>query len=351
MFSNKIKKKLVDISDYAKDNDINVISLKYNNAEKIEFVASLKKGSVFSSWGAVFAPNGKIIDGVLPYEQILRINKSEIMGRSLSYVIRKNKKYNTNAFATMCVYGNCYGHWIHECLPKLFLLKDSHFFDEVETIVLGHECKSSFYKKTLDMLGCAAKKIVYVDDETNAVFDKLYFSSFPGIRMHCPAEWTYQKYHSLAEGICEKHKDMPRYKKIYISRNKAKVRHTLNENKLFEMLESLGYKLIYMEDYSLEEQIVLFHSAEKIISPNGSGLTNLVFCKPDRTSVLDIFPSIRLETLYMEISEVKKIKYYEYIEDNPNNLVFRTGSDKKNGECDIIVDLEKIKPVIEKMES
>ena len=58
--------------------------------------------------------------------------------------------------------------------------------------------------------------------------------------------------------------------KLFISRKDA--RRLINESEVSDFLQSKGYETIYLEDYSLFEQIALLSYAEKIIAIHGAGL-------------------------------------------------------------------------------
>ncbi len=65
--------------------------------------------------------------------------------------------------------------------------------------------------------------------------------------------------------------------KIYISRNKATKRKVSNEADLIPILDNYGFKVIYTEDYTFEEQIGLFYNCKYLISIHGAGLINMLF--------------------------------------------------------------------------
>ena len=67
--------------------------------------------------------------------------------------------------------------------------------------------------------------------------------------------------------------------RIYLSRAKQKSRKIINEIEFYGSLRDHGFRRIFLEDYSFENQIQLFNNAEYIIAPHGAGLTNIVFCK------------------------------------------------------------------------
>jgi capsular polysaccharide biosynthesis protein len=52
----------------------------------------------------------------------------------------------------------------------------------------------------------------------------------------------------------------------------------------------------------MADQILLFQSAEFVISPHGAGLSNLLFCEPG-TKVIELMPSFEMRPFFWLISE------------------------------------------------
>lgn len=118
--------------------------------------------------------------------------------------------------------------------------------------------------------------------------------------------------------------------------------------RVISYLEKPGYIMICLEDYAMEQQIIFLNSAKKIIQHNGSTASNIIFCDEKKTSMLNIMPSIRIEDRYINWDSIFGVRYFEYIESNESNFIFRKHS---KTEFDTVVDIEKIKPYTEKLGS
>ena len=92
------------------------------------------------------------------------------------------------------------------------------------------------------------------------------------------------------------HRPRKKLNRIYISRDKADKRRIVNETKLFEKLEQLGFKKYILEDMSMNDQVELFYDAEAVVSPHGAGLTNIIYA--DRINVFEIFPQQKIKPSY-----------------------------------------------------
>lgn len=80
--------------------------------------------------------------------------------------------------------------------------------------------------------------------------------------------------------------------KIYISRQNSKYRNIVNEDDLIKFLKGKGYRILDLNHFTIRNQIEMFAKAEVVISPTGSGLANIIFCKPG-TKVIEIAPEYK----------------------------------------------------------
>ena len=92
------------------------------------------------------------------------------------------------------------------------------------------------------------------------------------------------------------------------------IRTLMNEKVFVENLKKFNICCIYLEDYTFEEKIRLFNSAELIISTNSSALTCLLWCNLDVKVIELINKAVgcgRGEH-YKLICDTLGLKYYKY---------------------------------------
>ena len=65
--------------------------------------------------------------------------------------------------------------------------------------------------------------------------------------------------------------------KIYLSRQNSNYRNLINEGDLIDKLKSKNFMIIDTNNMSIFEQIKIFSSAQVIIGPTSSALTNIIF--------------------------------------------------------------------------
>ena len=102
-------------------------------------------------------------------------------------------------------------------------------------------------------------------------------------------------------------------KYIYVGRKEVTSEGRIldNENELLEQITSLGFKKIYPEDYSFEEQISIFYNARIVLGPSGSALLNCIFCK--KTShVIELCPDLDFRPGTWLISQIMTKNSYHF---------------------------------------
>lgn len=85
-------------------------------------------------------------------------------------------------------------------------------------------------------------------------------------------------------------------RKIYISRQKIKEtdknsangRYIVNEDEVWKLLESYGFEKIYMEDYTLDQQIKIASESNFIIGGHGSGIAHSLFMQ-EKSHIIEFF--------------------------------------------------------------
>lgn len=204
-----------------------------------------------------------------------------------------------------------YFHWMTEILARLaFLEKEGVDYDYVYV-----PQKSKFMRETLQMWGIPEEKIIAPTSEDFAIqADELILPSLVSNSNH---GWTqfvnyirpelveYVKNKLLSVAQKQQFVDMP--KRIFISRKDAPFRKIINEDEVFAQFEPYGFVRYELSKLSVVEQIMLFHQAEIIVSPQGTGLANSIFCTPD-TKIIELFQGL-CDCTFWYISQTFNLNY------------------------------------------
>ena len=224
----------------------------------------------------------------------------------------KNKSDKFKVFNDSCVIGsspgnNYFSNLIH-FRPRIF------FENEKQVKIAVHRSLSKKFISFVKYL-CSFKKIkitfAYLDDD----FYKFENSKIPQFLNILSSVKLLQ---SIRNIIPNKNKD---YDKIYIRREDANYRAILNEADLIEKLKKNGFYVINTSQYEILDQISFFLNAKVVLSPYGSGLANIVFCKPG-TKIFEIGPKNNheydqaLSKRYENLSKICNLEYHKFICDS-----------------------------------
>jgi glycosyltransferase involved in cell wall biosynthesis len=105
-----------------------------------------------------------------------------------------------------------------------------------------------------------------------------------------------------------------------------------NIQQVQNLLSRYSFETFDLEEMSLRDQILLFQSAEFVVSPHGAGLANLLFCEPG-TKVVELTPSGEMRPRFWLIAEKLELVYaLQYCRNVPGR--------------GITVDVEKLQALI-----
>ncbi len=80
-------------------------------------------------------------------------------------------------------------------------------------------------------------------------------------------------------------------KRIYISRNDARLRRVRNEEQVCSILEARGFQRVTLAGLPIARQVQLFRQADAVVAPHGAGLAHTAWCMPG-TKIIEFFPGI-----------------------------------------------------------
>ncbi|WP_194165664.1 DUF563 domain-containing protein [Oceanobacillus sp. CFH 90083] len=227
-----------------------------------------------------------------------------------------------------------YWHWLHDTLGRYHLLQLSGF--KIDKYVLP-PLTLPFQRETVEILGIPEDKILELTPGKHLKAEYLILPSIPFNAGTC-VQWTVKFLRDtfLKE---KRYTDLDCFERIYISREDAGWRKVANESKLMELLTKKGFKKMIPSALTVKEQIDIFSSAKVIISPNGAGLTNLMFCQSG-TKVIQLFTSTSDE--FFKMGQYIGLDY-RFLKCRNANPVSKEHEVLKN----LVVDVKKIARVLE----
>jgi capsular polysaccharide biosynthesis protein len=296
------------------------------------FVLEVKNGILIVGREEVYTADGKVI------KEITAQKNNPSKGHSKRKLKKPIALDGTILSLSLSGLEGNYYHYNVEYLARLYLFRITGLdFDWVD-----YACESRFQKQFLKFLQIPEEKVLPDTLKGKAITcEKLIVPSMinnweyyamPGGRLHHMKQYIPEWFVGVHEEFRKKTKKLIR---VYISRSKADRRRVLNECDVIELIVKYGFAVHHMEDLSVEEQIDLFNSAEKIIAPHGAGLVNIVFCLSP-CQVLEIYPENYLDSSFRILANVLNFDYHCMVGEKVN----LTPQDPQKEE--IRVNLEKL---------
>jgi hypothetical protein len=175
-----------------------------------------------------------------------------------------------------------YAHWLWDVLPRLHLLEKSGIsWDKLVVPQVTH-----YQRESLALLGIEQETII-ADPGLTVEADELVVPSLAGYPVGNYAAWAAQWLRDRFLPLTPPpFAGQPR--RLYVSREKSGRRRILNEDEFMAALAPLGFERVFLEDYSFIDGVRLLRDAGAVVTPHGSNVPNIVFCKKG-TPVIEIF--------------------------------------------------------------
>lgn len=224
---------------------------------------------------------------------------------------------------------NNYFHCLFQIAPKIWFLKENGYDLKNINLFFLEVSESKFQNEILEILEIDSNKIINLKKEKYIEVEQMLVTP----TFTRPEPWICLK----LRNIFLSDEKSNNHERIYISRNKAKVRRILQEKKLIALLYKFGFKVISTDGLKITEQAKIFNNSKIVIAAHGAGLANLVFCEPG-TEILELRAENHqdyLGTVYEHLSSICKLSHYTYVCQEVKNK-----RDHKPKFSDLIIDFE-----------
>ncbi|MCT7955216.1 glycosyltransferase family 61 protein [Laspinema palackyanum] len=282
-------------------------TLDYGTLSRPAYLASVEGGR-FCQGVAVITPDNYLLSDASIY---MRIDPNKPEKHPIFHQEIPSPTYLDKTVAVLSSAGaNTFFHWIVDVLPRYALLRRSpDWFEDIDYFIVN-DLAHAFQRDSLNLLNIPQEKIITAADYPHLQAKRLLVPSFVRHQTCNIGNWVFDflRQELVPQSILDSD-DSQKTRRLYISRNKASSRRLLNEEVIFDRLQPKGFEKVFLEDYSLSEQIELFATANCVVAPHGAGLTNLIFC-PKNTKVLEIYSPNYVSVSYWNISNQVGLDYY-----------------------------------------
>lgn len=308
-----------------------------------EFQHFIPESNLYFFKKVIVTKDGVIIKNFRIIKQFV-INFSEFKSYYLRYLLStflKNRKVKLNKGKNyLLLFDNYSGpegisHWISDTMTRIFALNEV-LKDFV--VILPAYSKYGVRAQSLKLFDFGPT--YYIESGTYLEVKNLYAPSFiaPTGNFNAGNALAFRSFVLEKLNIVK----LLANKRIYISRKKTLRRHIINETEVERLIVSYDFEIIYMEDYSFNEQISIINSAKYLVTIHGAALTFLHFMN-ENSKVLELrYEGDTHNNHFYAIASTLDIDYYYQI--CKGNFI----SDRANN-YDIKVDIELLKTNIDMM--
>ena len=196
--------------------------------------------------------------------------------------------------------GNYY-HWLVDTLPRLLVIKEE-LKQKNYSLLIPADCRE-FIKRTLTYF--EINQITYIKRDEFIQVKQLFVPYYLVGSGHIHPPMVYEVKQFFNQAI----KSNSSLSKIYVSRGRQKARKVVNEDQIIKIVEQFGFKVIYFEDYTFEQQVEIGKVAKYFVSSHGANLTNMMFMN-DGSRVLELIKSHNPNFCYWGLANAAKVDYY-----------------------------------------
>lgn len=219
---------------------------------------------------------------------------------------KKNFKIIENSFILgSSPADNYFSNLIH-FLPRIF------FINEKKINLVIHRNLANKFRNLIKII-CDLRNI---DITFNFIDDDFYQFKNSKLPQFFNTEKSIKILQFFFEKILNNIDDLNYGNKIYVRRENSNYRKILNEADLIDKFRKNGFKIFNPNHFEIIDQIKIFSKADVIVSPHGSNLSNIIFCKKD-TKVYEIGPNfdksyeINILNRYKYLASLTNLKYFK----------------------------------------
>jgi capsular polysaccharide biosynthesis protein len=189
-------------------------------------------------------------------------------------------------------------HWVFDVLPRLSFVER---FDRLRGLpLIVQRGITQTQRESLQILGIHADRIIEFNGNHWQV-EQLYYVQHGMCANPTPlhAQWLRERFAPPS---------ITRSRRLYISREDAKVRRIINEADLVKELVPYGFEVVTLRGMSFADQVRLFSEAEIIVGPHGAGFKNAVFAEPG-TTLIELFSPSYINGCYWALASACGHRY------------------------------------------
>lgn len=203
------------------------------------------------------------------------------------------------------LWGENYGHWLIECLPRLHVAARAGLLDGARVTVQAMPGMEGLYRDSLAAFGIGPDRIVWLN-QREVVFEELIYPSPITRQPIVKSPLVIEAALHLRDRIGPPEEALP--ERIYVSRNRSGRRRLANEAEVIALLAERGYRVVHPEAEPFARQVRIFAAARFVVGGMGAALANLAF-GPDGLRCLMLTNRDMLDDFFLDLAGLKAGRY------------------------------------------
>lgn len=222
-----------------------------------------------------------------------------------NYLLRRRRNVEGRAAWITDDWGGGYFHWLADSLTRLYTIREEA---RGMTLLLPHAHASlGFVRPSLAPF--RLRDVRFIAPDETLVCERLV------VPMHTAPSGHYdeQVLGGVRRLLLEAYGAPPGAaggERLYISRGRATKRRIANEEEVVRVVRGFGFRVVYAEDHTFEEQVGMASSARFFVSNHGAGLTNMLFVR-DGGRVLELrHQTDKVNNCYFTMASALGLEYF-----------------------------------------
>jgi capsular polysaccharide biosynthesis protein len=201
-----------------------------------------------------------------------------------------------------------YFHWLHSVLPRVAQYRSCGLSKRPISLAITE----GFQRESLDFMGLSGEDL-FRSTGTSQLCSSLYFCT-PMVSPNMNRSGGFFERALYASHMLRKLTGNPQSakRKIFISRQDARIRRLVEEADVMKILAKSGFELFTLTGMPFKEQVALFSTAAVVVSMHGAGLSNAAFM-PAGGVVVELLTPDRLWPTFRGVAVRSGQNYVPYV--------------------------------------
>jgi hypothetical protein len=264
------------------------------NHETTVYAVLINSAIVYGSSNVISIDKEKIIYELYGYDESRKFKYTDtvILSCYNDYFLIQHKESKITIRNGIFFSGNYsynYYHYLFEFLSKFYLLEQLNIPNDVPLLIDEVVGTVPQFEELLKHFNSDNRKVILLKRGQSYNISNLYFlptlnfipPNYIDVRCieYSDCQFSLQSIDFLRSSLLKKLTSITTGKRIYLFRKHASKRRRFNQDEVVDVLKRYNFQIISPEEYTVAEQISLFHNADFIAGVTGAAFTNILFCK------------------------------------------------------------------------